>query len=64
MSDVTVKRCDCGGQPSGMSAQVAEDAVEAWIECGFCGAKTGSVEDAYADWATAAMFWNRGERVP
>lgn len=42
------------------SQQVAEDAVACWAECDRCDAKTEEVEDAYADWATAASLWEAG----
>lgn len=51
--------CACGAKPRFRSSQVAEDSVDSWIECS-CGRRTEAVEDAYADYGTAAWLWNSG----
>jgi Lar family restriction alleviation protein len=57
MSDL--KPCPfCGGEARAKAARIAEDAIETWVECGSCGARTEATEDAYSDHATAAMIWN------
>lgn len=55
--------CTCGSKARMRVARVAEDAEECWAECVGCGAKTEAIEDAYADYATAAWQWNRGVRA-
>jgi hypothetical protein len=60
--EIHLKRCACGQAPKVETARVAEDAVETWVECGGCGARTEAREDAYADYDSAAADWNAGDR--
>lgn len=57
---MTLRPCECGGTPKTRTRQVAEDAVETWVECIRCDRRTDEIEDAYADHATAAWQWNKG----
>lgn len=57
----TLKVCVCGGTPQIMSCRIAEDAEEAWVECGRCGRETERCEDAYADFDTAEWLWQEGK---
>lgn len=58
---MALRACICGGKPRCRSVQVAEDAVDTWVECGSCNRKTDYIEDAYSDRATAEWQWNRGD---
>jgi len=58
-----LKRCPCGGSPKFYAVQVAEDAVESWVECPRCNAATDRIEDAYSDRPTAEWQWNRGDAL-
>ena len=58
---VRLKACPCGSTDLKCdNMQVAEDAVETWIECNACGRTSEEVEDAYSDPQGAADQWNRG----
>jgi uncharacterized C2H2 Zn-finger protein len=46
--------------PGVRTYRVAEDAVETWVQCPGCDARTPVIEDAYSDHATAAAQWNAG----
>ena len=61
MVAIYLKRCACGQAPKLEVVRVAEDAMETWVQCK-CGARTQEIEDAYADYDTAAWQWNRGDR--
>lgn len=60
MSALLARRCpQCGGEDLKLKAnQVAEDAVETWVQCA-CGATGEGVEDAFSDPAGAVAQWNR-----
>lgn len=58
---MTLRPCECGGTLKTRTQQVAEDAVETWVECTRCARRTEEIEDAYAaDHATAEWQWNKG----
>ncbi len=59
MGGEKLNRCACGAEPKMRAVQVAEDAVETWVDC-MCGRETERIEDAYADRPTAAWIWNKG----
>lgn len=60
--EIRLHPCDCDGAPRVRTDRVAEDAIETWVECGSCGARTEEIEDAYSDAPTAAANRNAGDR--
>jgi hypothetical protein len=46
--------------PGFRTCRVAEDAIETWVQCPGCDARTPVIEDAYSDCPTAAAQWNAG----
>ena len=61
---MSLRLCDCGAKPKYHAPQIAEDAVESWVECGKCGARTEEIEDAYGDYDTSAYNWNNRHLKP
>ena len=57
---IKLNRCRCGRMPGVRTLRVAEDAIETWVQCPGCGARTPEIEDAYPDPNTAAAQWNAG----
>ncbi|KFG90749.1 hypothetical protein BV98_001461 [Sphingobium herbicidovorans NBRC 16415] len=58
---VKLNRCRCGRMPGVRTCRVAEDAIETWVECAGCRARSPKIEDAYADPESAAAQWNSGK---
>lgn len=59
----SLKPCKCGGKAKLFRGRVAEDSMEAFVECAKCGATTDRFEDAYAPTLEAIDAWNRGANI-
>lgn len=64
MAKAELKKCQCGGTPKFRCERAGEDAEDCWVECPKCGRRTEYLEDAYADFASAALDWNTGDIRP
>jgi hypothetical protein len=56
-----LNKCACGGKPRFRVERSGEDCEDTWVECSNCDLCGDYSEDAYADYGTAAMCWNRGQ---